>query len=61
MQNRENFCTVWVHKYVAGWDGSDETPEFHATVTITDALQDCYKTDAHFVPYYIEVLDASGE
>lgn len=60
METREKTCTVWVDKYVKGWDGVDEAPEFHPTLPIADALADCYTGDAHIVPYHVEVQTADG-
>jgi len=49
--------TIWRDKYVQGWDGEDEKPIWHPSRSLLEGLEDRYSTDAHFVPYWIEVLD----
>lgn len=55
MKHLDTACTVWLDKFAPGWDGGDELPCVHPTLPVVDALQDCYSTDAHFVPYAIWV------
>ena len=57
MEHRDARCTVWVDKFVAGWDGGETLPGVHTTLSVTDALLDVYNSDAHFVPYHIVVDD----
>lgn len=44
--------TVWVDKFVRGWDGTGTPPGWHNSVPFLDAVTAEYATDAHFVPYY---------
>ena len=46
--------TVWVDKYVTGWDGVGPVPAWHTSMPLVDALSKQYTTDAHFVPYYVK-------
>lgn len=48
--------TVWRDKFIAGWDGSDVLPTRNPRVDLLDAMTKEYETDAHFVPYWLEVL-----
>lgn len=48
--------TVWVDKYVTGWDGANVPPSWHMSIPLLAALQEEYATDAHFVPYYARAL-----
>lgn len=48
--------TVWVDKYVPGWQGEVNVPGWHKTLPLVDALLDHHNTDAHFVPYWAEAL-----
>jgi hypothetical protein len=52
--------TVWRDKFVQGWDGEDESPIWHPTRSLLTALEERYVTDAHFVPYWIEVIDGES-
>jgi P4 family phage/plasmid primase-like protien len=47
--------TVWRDKFVSGWDGSDVLPTRNPRVDLLDAMVAEYETDAHFVPYWLEV------
>lgn len=51
MNSRKAKCTVWVDKFVTGWDGKEAQPSVHPVVSLVDALRQEYDTDAHFVPY----------
>lgn len=48
--------TVWRDKFVAGWNGEDEIPSFHPSRGLVAALEDSYATDAHWVPYAVELI-----
>ena len=51
-------CSVWVDKYVSGWDGQEgQEPQAHPTLPVVEALSTLYDTDAHFVPYRLQTLD----
>lgn len=43
--------SVWVDKFVDGWNGQDPPPGVHPVRPLVEALQHRYSTDAHFAPY----------
>lgn len=53
--------TTWRDKFVQGWDGESKNPTWHPTRPLLEALEERYATDAHFVPYWIEVINAEGQ
>lgn len=55
MEHRDASVTVWVDKFVPGWDGGDTLPSAHPTVGVKEAMLTCYPGDAHFVPYVVKV------
>ena len=52
--------TVWVDKFLAGWDGQGQPPCWAPSMPLLDAMQQAYATDAHFVPYCLEIDGEDG-
>jgi P4 family phage/plasmid primase-like protien len=49
--------TVWPDRYPRGWKGG-RPDTVYPSVTASQALAHVYQTDAHFVPYYVEGVQA---
>lgn len=47
--------TVFVDKFVKGWDGDGSPPAWFQSVPLLDALRQVYQTDAHFGGYWLEI------
>ena len=43
--------SVWVDKFVPGWNGQETPPGVHPVMPLVEALSKRWDTDAHFVPY----------